>query len=107
MCVFFAVFVRVVLFVCGLLLVPSVKLSAFFARICVSLCRCLFCLRCTVGCCMVCLRVLSLCVWLFVFGMKCLAAVLVSCCVMMCDVVWSVYVWFFVLCVMCCWRVVV
>ena len=35
---------------------------------------------------------LSLCVWLFVFEMKCLANVFVSYCVVMCDGGWSVYV---------------
>ena len=45
---------------------------------------------------------LSLCVWLLVFEMKCLAAAFVNYCVMICDVVWSVYlrvlfcVWFVV-----------
>ena len=33
---------------------------------------------------------LSLCVWLLVFEIECLAAVFVSYCVMMCDVAWSV-----------------
>ena len=47
---------------------------------------------------------LSLCVWLFVFELKCVAAVFVSYCVVMCGVVWSVYL-FFVWCVICCWRV--
>ena len=38
---------------------------------------------------------LSLCVWLFVFEMKCLAAVFVNYCVAMRGVVWSVYSFLF------------
>ena len=40
---------------------------------------------------------LYLCVWLVVFEMRCLAAVIVSYCVVMCDVVWSVYFCFLLL----------
>ena len=39
---------------------------------------------------------LSLCVWMLVFEMKCLANVFVSYCVVMCDGGWSVYVCCFV-----------
>ena len=45
----------------------------------------------------------SLCVWLLVFEMKCLAAVFASYCAMMCDAVWSVCVFVSDLCVIC-WR---
>ena len=37
---------------------------------------------------------LSLCIWLFGFDMKCLAAGLLNYCAMMCDVVWSVSLFF-------------
>ena len=42
---------------------------------------------------------LSLCVWLLVFEMKCVAAVFVSYSVMMCDVGWSVCLCVFLCCV--------
>ena len=92
--------------VCGLLLVPSVKLSAFVCEFSVC-CYLIVCFVYDVLCGVVwfvCVC-LSLCVWLFVLGMKCLAAVFVSYCVTMSDDAWSVYLCFFCfVCVMCCWR---
>ena len=43
LCVLFAVFVRVVFNVCGLLLAPYVDLLVFVARFCVLVCVCVFC----------------------------------------------------------------
>ena len=86
--------------VCSLPLAPYVKLLFFVlfpfffffcARFCmlVCVCVCLFMMHRVVlsGLFVFCL---SLCIWLFVFDIKCLAAVLLNYCAMMCDVVWSV-----------------